>query len=47
MAVPEVLREKPGETNHEWESEQEGKGRVKREEPLNKFPDAFCSFGSN
>lgn len=41
-----MFGEEPGETNEEWKGEQEGKGRLKSEEPLNRFPDGFSNVGS-
>lgn len=41
-----MFGEEPGETYEEWKRQQKGKGRVKREEPLNQFSDSSSNFGS-
>jgi hypothetical protein len=44
--LPHTFGEEPGESNKEWQGQQEGKRRVKSKEPLNQFPNAVTNLGS-
>jgi hypothetical protein len=44
--LPHTFGEKPGESNKEWQGQQEGKRRIKSKEPLDQFPNAVANFGS-
>jgi hypothetical protein len=42
--LPHTFGEEPGESNKEWQGQQERKRRVKSKEPLNQFPNALANF---